>query len=1180
MLTWNIEGFSRNRHSLRNFTERYQPSLVLLSEPMTHQADLPLLLQPFSGKYAAHLNSEDLHDHDLAIESSRAHGGTMIMWLSSLSPFITILPTVSSSFLTILLKPDDAIPSLHTVIYLPTAGKDDQFFSVLADLTTHIDETRLLYPDIPHFVRGDANSNPNNVSRSKLFSHFYSSLEFMKIPLYHPTYHHFIGDGCFDSEIDFLLYYGTDAREDLDRILCKLDSPLINSHHDVILSTCSIPVAPPPPPEDDLVVAPKIPNIRTRTVWSEEGIRKYESIIDSSLTDLRERWGNSSSKSSLSVLLSSTYSLLAYAAKTTNKSISLSSSKSSKPKISPNIRRKERNVLKCKKALDAAVSTEPSHEKIEAAKDHLRSARASLRQALRSELSSLRNERDMKLSDILSTTPAAAHRSIRTSKNAATSEINNLKVGNKIYSGKNVSDGFYDSLSSLKSPDMEPLYSSLPYQETLLDYENIMKIANNATSIPPISPNDSTRLLYSLKADVNDFYSITANHFIHAGFEGLEHFHFLLNIIIEEINSSSLEELNTVWACILFKGHGKNKESDRSYRTISTCPLVAKALDSYIGSLYSAGWADAQADTQFQGSGSSHELAALLLSESLNFSLYSLKKPMFLLLLDAKSAFDLIPKESIIVNAFKAGTTDQGLVYLDNRLGNRLTYCEWSKTIMGPIIDKLGVEQGGVNSDKLYKLANNDQLNVAQLSDLGVQLGTATISAIGQADDSALLANDIHSLNNLLLLTLEYCQRYNVTLVPEKTKLLAFCPPGQEHVVEYAKIISPVNINANYIPFSESAEHVGIIRSIHGNGPSILARISAHKKAVFSLLPSGLARGHRGNPAASVRVERLYGIPVLLSGLATIVLSTAEIATINSHFKKHLQCLLKLHKATPAPVVWFLAGCLPLEALLHLRIFSIYGMLTRLKDGNNVLAVHARDVLSSAKPSSKSWFLEVQKLCLQYLLPHPITFLDNPPTKSTFKRLVKSAVTDYWEKKLRGQAFFLRDKSLRYFNPNFMSLSRTHPIFLTCGSSPYELSKAVIQARALSGRARVESLTKHWDKNNDGICSLCRNIRPTEGTIEHLLLLGGCPALVEARLSMISMIQSYLVPRPYLLPIFRSHFGNDDLTTMQFLLDCSVLPDIISISQESETPILTDIFYLTRSYVFKIFVTRRRLITV
>ena len=87
---------------------------------------------------------------------------------------------------------------------------------------------------------------------------------------------------------------------------------------------------------------------------------------------------------------------------------------------------------------------------------------------------------------------------------------------------------------------------------------------------------------------------------------------------------------------------------------------------------------------------------------------------------------------------------------------------------MGPIMDKLGVEQGGVNSDRLYKLANNDQLNVAQLSNLGINLGTTIVSCIGQADDSVLQSNNIFNLQNLLLLTMEYCKRYNVTLVPEK----------------------------------------------------------------------------------------------------------------------------------------------------------------------------------------------------------------------------------------------------------------------------------------------------------------------------------------------------------------------------------------------------------------------------
>ena len=496
---------------------------------------------------------------------------------------------------------------------------------------------------------------------------------------------------------------------------------------------------------------------------------------------------------------------------------------------------------------------------------------------------------------------------------------------------------------------------------------------------------------------------------------------------------------------------------------------------------------------------------------------------------------------------------------------------------MGPIQDLLGVEQGGINSDRLYKLANNFQLNVAQDSKLGVDLGSAIVSCIGQADDSVLLANDIHSLQNLLLLTLEYCEKYSVTLVPEKTKLLAFCPSGSELLVDYAKIISPVNINGSYIPFSDSAEHVGIVRSIHGNRPNILSPLSAHRKAVFSVLPSGLARGHRGNPAAGFRIERLYGIPVLLSGLATMVLSTPEIALICGHLKRHFERLLKLHTATPECVVSFLGGCLPAQALLHLRQATLFGMICRLRNGDNLLANHARNIFASAKSSSRSWFLQIQEIFLQYYLPHPITFLNNPPSKATFKKLVKTAVIDHWQQKLRAQAVPL--PSLEFFKPNFMSLSVTHPIYSTCGSSPYQVAKASVQARYLSGRARVEALTRNWDNTNkEGICPLCRDTKPTLGTLQHILLSGGCPALAEARLTMLSFFQAYMVSRPYLLPLMQACWEVEEKLTMQLLLDCSVIPIIIKSSQTSSEPVLKDIFYMTRTYTFKIYTTRKRLL--
>ena len=113
---------------------------------------------------------------------------------------------------------------------------------------------------------------------------------------------------------------------------------------------------------------------------------------------------------------------------------------------------------------------------------------------------------------------------------------------------------------------------------------------------------------------MNDLYSITPNHFIQAGSEGILHFHQLLSLFIGDINLCKLIELNSVFACILYKSHNKIRTSDRSYRTISTCPVLAKGLDTYIGQLYSDGWAEQSAETQFQGEGSSHALAALLLT--------------------------------------------------------------------------------------------------------------------------------------------------------------------------------------------------------------------------------------------------------------------------------------------------------------------------------------------------------------------------------------------------------------------------------------------------------------------------------------------------------------------------------------------------------------------------------------
>ena len=284
-------------------------------------------------------------------------------------------------------------------------------------------------------------------------------------------------------------------------------------------------------------------------------------------------------------------------------------------------------------------------------------------------------------------------------------------------------------------------------------------------------------------------------------------------------------------AIVLFKGHNKDKTSDRSYRTISTCPVVAKGLDTYVRGLHLPKWNLDKSDTQFQAEGSSHELAALLLTEVIQQSLHGIKQPLYVLFLDAKSAFDVVLKELLIKNLYHCNTTGQSLVYFNNRLENRETFIEWDGKIVGPIFDESGLEQGGINSSCFYKIFGKEQLSSAQQSELGVKISDdLIISGIGQADDTLLLSNNIQNLMYLLHLTKVFCTKYQIQLCAEKTKLLAFHSKGMEFAVDYAKAVNPLQINDEQITFVDSAEHVGMLRSTSGNHVTIQARITAHKR--------------------------------------------------------------------------------------------------------------------------------------------------------------------------------------------------------------------------------------------------------------------------------------------------------------------------------------------------------------
>ena len=300
------------------------------------------------------------------------------------------------------------------------------------------------------------------------------------------------------------------------------------------------------------------------------------------------------------------------------------------------------------------------------------------------------------------------------------------------------------------------------------------------------------------------------------------------------------------------------------------------------------------------------------------------------------------------------------------------------------------------------------------------------------------------------------------------------------------------------------------MRNTSGNLPNITNRITAHKKALRAVLPAGMARSHRGNPAASLRVHQQYGTAVLFSGLASLVLTPSEIRIIDQHFQKTVQNMQRLYDKTPRSVIFLLAGCLPGEAILHMKQLSLFSKVCHLPD--DPLHLHGTSVLVSAQSSAKSWFLQILSLCIKYNLPHPHLLLKHPPPKPAFKKQVKKAVIAYWEDLLREEASAL--ESLHYFLPQLHDLQTPHPLWTTAGSNSFECQKSCVLARMISGRLRTDYLSRHWTANKQGYCQLdtCQDII---GDLEHLLL--ACPGLESVRLKMKDMI---LQKTKLLAPLF------------------------------------------------------------
>ena len=295
-LTWNIEGIRRNHLNLKNFADLLQPDFMFISEPNIFSHDIHDLMKYFISNYNFFLNSEDKYDPELPLAKNKTYGGTLAIWKLEHDAHVTVFPVTTTSFLPIIYSPLGASVSVHIALYFPTSGQETEFIEQIILLRTTILDLKDKYPDCMIYLRGDCNVNLNNKNRVNVFNDFLSTFDLTTITFDHKTYHHFLGEGQYDSNIDIIAVpKSAESSEKLVDIVCSKDEPGVDSHHDVIVSSLTIPVVP-TAVQDLLVTAPRVPNHRHKIIWSEKSIDDYEQLVSPFLNKIRSDWPKQNSK--------------------------------------------------------------------------------------------------------------------------------------------------------------------------------------------------------------------------------------------------------------------------------------------------------------------------------------------------------------------------------------------------------------------------------------------------------------------------------------------------------------------------------------------------------------------------------------------------------------------------------------------------------------------------------------------------------------------------------------------------------------------------------------------------------------------------------------------------------------------------------------------------------------------
>ena len=161
-------------------------------------------------------------------------------------------------------------------------------------------------------------------------------------------------------------------------------------------------------------------------------------------------------------------------------------------------------------------------------------------------------------------------------------------------------------------------------------------------------------------------------------------------------------------------------------------------------------------------------------------------------------------------------------------------------------------------------------------------------------------------------------------------------------------------------------------------------RIKKSRNILFALLGPAFSFKCLLSPVVKLHLYRTFVCPVLRSGLSSLVIKNTLMTPLSIYQRKVLKGILQLSKQASTAALHFLTGELPVEAILHRDVLSLFYSVWA--NPNSRIYSIVKYLLTSSNENSSTWSNYLRLISKQYGLEDPLELLKkDAPTKSTFK---------------------------------------------------------------------------------------------------------------------------------------------------------------------------------------------------